>query len=127
SMDPATHAWVQVLPQRPTGRGKLSEIPFGAKDIVETRGLATEYGSPVYKGRQGTADAAIVAELRRRGAVLMGKTHTTAFAYRLRRRLAIRGTSSIRRAAAERLRGTQPGRARPPRGGAPAQDFVRFP
>jgi Asp-tRNA(Asn)/Glu-tRNA(Gln) amidotransferase A subunit family amidase len=49
---------------------------------METRGLATEYGSPIYKGRIGTADAAIVALLRRRGAVLMGKTHTTAFAHR---------------------------------------------
>lgn len=81
-MDPSIHAWVQVLPQRPTGEGVLSEIPFGAKDIMETRGLSTEYGSPIYQGRIGTADAAIVRELRQRGAVLMGKTHTTSFAYR---------------------------------------------
>jgi Asp-tRNA(Asn)/Glu-tRNA(Gln) amidotransferase A subunit family amidase len=82
AMDPSIHAWVQVLPQRPTGDGMLSEIPFGAKDIMETRGLSTEYGSPVYKGRTGTADAAIVRELRLRGAILLGKTQTTAFAYR---------------------------------------------
>jgi Asp-tRNA(Asn)/Glu-tRNA(Gln) amidotransferase A subunit family amidase len=82
AMDSSLHAWVQVLPQRPTGAGPLDEIPFGAKDIMETRGLSTEYGSPVYKGRIGTADAAIVRDLRARGAVLMGKTHTTAFAYR---------------------------------------------
>src|SRR6478752_10419020 len=75
------HAWVQVSPQRPTGRGKLSEIPFGVKDIIETQGLATEYGSPIYKGRIGTADAAIVREMRKRGAILLGKTHCTAFAY----------------------------------------------
>jgi Asp-tRNA(Asn)/Glu-tRNA(Gln) amidotransferase A subunit family amidase len=80
--DPAIHAWVQVLPQTPTGDGPLAGIPFGAKDIMETRGLSTEYGSPIYKGRIGTADAAIVRDLRVRGAVLMGKTHTTAFAYR---------------------------------------------
>lgn len=80
--DPSIHAWVQVLPQRPTGEGMLSEIPFGAKDIMETRGLSTEYGSPIYKGRIGTADAAIVRELRQRGAILLGKTHTTSFAYR---------------------------------------------
>jgi len=80
-MDPSIHAWVQVSPQRPTGRGKLSEIPFGVKDIIETRGLATEYGSPIYKGRIGTADAAIVREMRKRGAILLGKTHCTAFAY----------------------------------------------
>lgn len=82
AMDPSIQAWVQVLPQRPTGNGKLSEIPFGAKDIIETRGLATEYGSPIYKGRIGTADAAIVGEMRQRGAILLGKTQTTAFAYR---------------------------------------------
>jgi Asp-tRNA(Asn)/Glu-tRNA(Gln) amidotransferase A subunit family amidase len=81
-MDDSIHAWVQVLPQKPTGNGALSEIPFGAKDVMETRGLATEYGSPIYKGRIGTTDAAIVRELRRRGAILLGKTHTAAFAYR---------------------------------------------
>ena len=81
-MDSAIQAWVQISPQRPTGRGRLSEIPFGVKDIIETRGLATEYGSPIYKGRIGTADAAIVREMGKRGAILLGKTHTTAFAYK---------------------------------------------
>jgi hypothetical protein len=52
------------------------------KDVIETKGLATEYGSPVYKGRIGTRDAAIVHDLRLRGGVLLGKTHTAAFAYR---------------------------------------------
>jgi Asp-tRNA(Asn)/Glu-tRNA(Gln) amidotransferase A subunit family amidase len=80
--DPSIRAWVQVLPQEPTGDGSLSGIPFGAKDIIETRGLATEYGSPIYKGRIGTADAAIIRDLRRRGAILLGKTETAAFAFR---------------------------------------------
>jgi Asp-tRNA(Asn)/Glu-tRNA(Gln) amidotransferase A subunit family amidase len=82
TLDPSIQAWVQVLPQKPTANGALSEIPFGAKDIIETRGLATEYGSPIYKGRIGTADAAIVREMRGRGAILLGKTQSTAFAYR---------------------------------------------
>lgn len=82
TLDPSIHAWVQVLPQAPTGGGALSGIPFGAKDIIETRGLATEYGSPIYKGRIGAEDAAIIRELRQRGAILLGKTQTTAFAYR---------------------------------------------
>jgi Asp-tRNA(Asn)/Glu-tRNA(Gln) amidotransferase A subunit family amidase len=80
--DRSIDAWVQVAPQRPTGDGKLAEIPFGVKDIIETKGLSTEYGSPIYKGRIGTADAAIVRDLRARGGVLLGKTHTTSFAYR---------------------------------------------
>jgi len=81
-LDPSIHAWAHVQPERPTGDGPLSEIPFGAKDIIETQGMATEYGSPLYKGRVGTADAAIIREMRGRGAVLLGKTVTTAFAYR---------------------------------------------
>jgi Asp-tRNA(Asn)/Glu-tRNA(Gln) amidotransferase A subunit family amidase len=81
-LDPIVHAWVQVKPERPTANGPLSEIPFGVKDIVETQGMATEYGSPLYKGRVGTTDAAIIREMRSRGAILMGKTVTTAFAYR---------------------------------------------
>src|SRR5688500_5559411 len=44
AMDPSIRAWVQVLPQRPAGDGTLAEIPFGAKDIMETQGLSTEYG-----------------------------------------------------------------------------------
>jgi Asp-tRNA(Asn)/Glu-tRNA(Gln) amidotransferase A subunit family amidase len=82
ALDASIRAWVQVLPQQPTGTGALAGIPFGVKDIIETRGLATEYGSPVYKGRIGTADAVIVRELRRRGGVMMGKTQTASFAYR---------------------------------------------
>src|SRR5437879_2072665 len=44
--------------------------------------MATEYRSPLYKGRLGTKDAAIIRDMRSRGAILLGKTVTTAFAYR---------------------------------------------
>src|SRR5712671_1256386 len=81
-LEPSIHAWVKVQPERPTADGPLSEIPFGAKDIIETQEMATEYGSPLYKGRIGTKDAAIIREMRSRGAILLGKTVTTAFAYR---------------------------------------------
>jgi Asp-tRNA(Asn)/Glu-tRNA(Gln) amidotransferase A subunit family amidase len=81
-LEPSIHAWVQVQLERPTADGPLSEIPFGAKDIIETKGLATEYGSPIYRGRLGTADAAIIRDMRSHGAILLGKTVTTAFAYR---------------------------------------------
>lgn len=80
--DATIGAWVQVVPQWPTGDGPLSDIPFGVKDIIETEHLATEYGSPIYKGRLGTRDADIVAALRCRGGVLLGKTETCAFAWR---------------------------------------------
>jgi Asp-tRNA(Asn)/Glu-tRNA(Gln) amidotransferase A subunit family amidase len=81
SRDQQIKAWVQVGPQPPVRGGALNGVPFGAKDIMETRGLATEYGSPVYSGRIGSDDADIVTALKNRGAVLLGKTQTTAFAY----------------------------------------------
>lgn len=79
--DAEVRAWVEVAPQPPLSSGPLNGIPFGVKDTYETRGLATEYGSPLYSGRKGATDAVLVTEFRERGAVLLGKTHTTAFAY----------------------------------------------
>jgi Asp-tRNA(Asn)/Glu-tRNA(Gln) amidotransferase A subunit family amidase len=78
--EPEIRAWVDIAAQPATADGPLRGIPFGAKDIFETRGLATEYGSPLYAGRKGTEDAALVTLLRSRGAILLGKTQTTAFA-----------------------------------------------
>ena len=78
--EPSVRAWVEVNPQPALSDGPLSGLPFGAKDIFETAGMATEYGSPIYAGRKGERDAAVVEHLRRRGAILLGKTQTTAFA-----------------------------------------------
>jgi Asp-tRNA(Asn)/Glu-tRNA(Gln) amidotransferase A subunit family amidase len=78
--EPEVRAWVEVSPQPPTADGPLRGIPFGAKDIFETAGMATEYGSPIFAGRKGSRDAALIALLRSRGAILLGKTQTTAFA-----------------------------------------------
>jgi Asp-tRNA(Asn)/Glu-tRNA(Gln) amidotransferase A subunit family amidase len=73
-------AWVEVAPREGSAAGPLAGVPFGAKDIFETRGMATEYGSPLFAGRKGVSDAVLVSELLGRGAVLLGKTATTAFA-----------------------------------------------
>ena len=62
-------------------RGPLHGIPFGVKDIFDTQGMATQWGSPLYAGRTPGRDSELVAELRRAGAIVLGKTHTTAFAY----------------------------------------------
>ena len=80
AMEPGIQAWVQIAPQSSVAGGPLSGIPFGVKDIFETLGMATEYGSSLYQGRKGEFDARVVVDLRRAGAVLLGKTHTTAFA-----------------------------------------------
>lgn len=69
----------QRLHGRPTG--KLQGIPIGLKDIIDTAELPTEYGSPIYKDRQADHDAAIVEKLKESGAVILGKTVTTEFAF----------------------------------------------
>jgi Asp-tRNA(Asn)/Glu-tRNA(Gln) amidotransferase A subunit family amidase len=80
-LDSEIHAWARRTTEGSSGPGALQGIPFGAKDIIETRGIGTEYGSSIYRGRIGLDDADIIRELKSRGAVLFGKTQTTAFAY----------------------------------------------
>jgi Asp-tRNA(Asn)/Glu-tRNA(Gln) amidotransferase A subunit family amidase len=79
-LDPGIHAWAAVSSSPRPAAGPLCGMPFGAKDIFETRSLPTAWGSPLYSGRMGTRDAALIEELACAGAVLLGKTHTTAFA-----------------------------------------------
>ncbi|MFI4986732.1 MAG: amidase [Alphaproteobacteria bacterium] len=62
-------------------RGPLHGVPVGIKDIFDTKDMPTEYGSPIYAGNRPAADAASVARLRRAGAVILGKTVTTEFAF----------------------------------------------
>lgn len=56
-------------------------LPIGLKDIIQTDDLPTQAGSPIFRGWQAERDSAITAALRRGGAVLVGKTATTEFAY----------------------------------------------
>ena len=61
-------------------RGPLHGIPFAVKDIFETESLPTEYNSALYRGYQAERDALVVAQLRRAGAVFLGKVSTVEFA-----------------------------------------------
>ncbi len=62
-------------------RGPLHGLPLGVKDLFDTFDLPTSYGSSLYAGHRPAADAAAVALCREAGAVVMGKTVTTEFAY----------------------------------------------
>ncbi len=62
------------------GTGVLHGVPVGVKDIIDTADQPTELGSPAFKGRQPTADAACVTALRNAGAIILGKTITTELA-----------------------------------------------
>jgi Asp-tRNA(Asn)/Glu-tRNA(Gln) amidotransferase A subunit family amidase len=61
--------------------GPLHGLPVGVKDIFDTGDMPTEFGSPLWAGRTPRRDAAVVARLRAAGAVILGKTVTTEYAY----------------------------------------------
>ena len=62
-------------------RGPLHGLPLGVKDLFDTADMPTTYGSPIYAGQRPAADAAAVALCREAGALVLGKTVTTEFAY----------------------------------------------
>jgi Asp-tRNA(Asn)/Glu-tRNA(Gln) amidotransferase A subunit family amidase len=61
--------------------GALHGIPVGIKDSIDVADVPTERGSEIYAGRIPDADAALVEKLREAGAVILGKTVTTEFAF----------------------------------------------
>jgi Asp-tRNA(Asn)/Glu-tRNA(Gln) amidotransferase A subunit family amidase len=60
----------------------LSGIPVGIKDIIDTAGLPTRYGSRAYENHVPEQDAWVVNRLKEIGASVFGKTATTEFAWR---------------------------------------------
>ncbi len=94
-IEPRVKAWVILDPERALASARAAEqlvvesvelpslhgIPFGAKDIYDSAGLATAGGFRPYADRVPTSDAEPVARLKRAGAILLGKMVTTQFAY----------------------------------------------
>ena len=59
--------------------GPLHGLPTGIKDLHETEGLLTTYGSPLHRDFVPKADAAMVALVRKAGAVIVAKTNVPEF------------------------------------------------
>lgn len=73
--DRASERWRDNRPISP-----IDGIPIGVKDVIETRDMPTQMGSPLFENWRSGRDAASVAALREAGAVIFGKTVTTEFA-----------------------------------------------
>ena len=92
--DGAVRAWVEVYEAQALEeargcdagfragrwRGDLHGIPVGVKDIIDVEGMWTRAGCSVYPPRAAESDAPAVKRIRDAGAVILGKTETTAFA-----------------------------------------------
>jgi aspartyl-tRNA(Asn)/glutamyl-tRNA(Gln) amidotransferase subunit A len=94
-LEPSVQAWARLRPEqaleeaarlddrlsRGERAGPLHGVPVGVKDIVYTAGVETSAGSRILSGFVPTYDATVVARLRAAGAVVLGKTVTTQFAF----------------------------------------------
>jgi amidase len=60
--------------------GSLEGLPFGVKDVTETAGIRTTYGSPLHADFVPAEDAEVVRRLKAAGAILLAKTNTPEFA-----------------------------------------------
>ena len=92
-INPAVNAIVTLLPDRAMAQarradeaiargealGPLHGLPVAHKDLVETKGIRTTYGSPIFKDFVPEHDALIVERLKHAGAITIGKTNTPEF------------------------------------------------
>jgi Asp-tRNA(Asn)/Glu-tRNA(Gln) amidotransferase A subunit family amidase len=87
SREPDIHAWEYLATAPPStgtspAQAPLQGVPVGIKDIIETRQMPTTWGTQGYQRQAGSlVDAAIVTQLESLGALPMGKTVSTEYAY----------------------------------------------
>jgi amidase len=90
AVDGQIKAWVEIDRQGAIDRaekaaaidGPLRGVPVGIKDIFDVAGMPTRLGSGAFAAYEPDGDSVAVARLRQAGAVIIGKTTTTEFAYR---------------------------------------------
>jgi aspartyl-tRNA(Asn)/glutamyl-tRNA(Gln) amidotransferase subunit A len=89
------NAFITVLPDQAREEARRAEktiaagravralhgVPFAVKDNIDTAGIRTTRGSQIYRDHVPRVDALLVRNLRRAGAILLGKAHLHEFAY----------------------------------------------
>jgi amidase len=89
-LDPAVNAVVTVVPEAALAAARAADarraageplpplhgLPIAHKDLVDTAGVRTTYGSAAYRDHVPATDALLVTRLRAAGAILVGKTNT---------------------------------------------------
>jgi amidase len=56
--------------------GPLHGLPFAVKDLMDTAGMRTTYGSPIYADHVPATDSLLAQRIREAGALIIGKTNT---------------------------------------------------
>ena len=92
-VNPKVNAIVTRIPEQASARaaeadqsaarghflGPLHGLPIAHKDLVDTKGIRTTYGSPIFRDHVPEQDSLIVERIRNAGAILVGKTNTPEF------------------------------------------------
>ena len=92
-VNPKVNAVVTLVPDQAFAKAKLCDeaaaqgrflgplhgLPVAHKDLHDTKGIRTTYGSPIFKDHVPNADTLIVHRIRESGAVTLGKTNTPEF------------------------------------------------
>ncbi|MCX7228335.1 MAG: amidase [Burkholderiales bacterium] len=95
ALDPTLHAFVTVTPEvaiaqakqaeaefaRGAFRGPMHGVPVGIKDLCETQGIRTTWGTKILRDHVPTADCTVVRKLFDAGAIMLGKLQMTEGAY----------------------------------------------
>jgi Asp-tRNA(Asn)/Glu-tRNA(Gln) amidotransferase A subunit family amidase len=89
--EPAIQAWVSCDPQRArttadridagSSNAPLAGLPIGVKDVIDVAGWQTGCNSPLEAGRIAKTSAKVVQRLEAAGAIIVGKTVTTEYAF----------------------------------------------
>jgi amidase len=61
--------------------GPLHGLPMALKDLIDTEGIRTTYGSALFRDHVPDADDIVAARLKAAGAIIVGKTNTPEFGY----------------------------------------------
>lgn len=94
-LDPKIRAYITLTPEiaraqaakadddftKGRDRGPLHGIPYGLKDLADTKGVLTSWGATPYRDRIPENDSDVVRKLQRARAVMLGKTACGALAY----------------------------------------------
>jgi amidase len=93
AVNPLVNAVVSLVPERALAEaaeadraiasgarlGPLHGLPIAIKDLMDTVGIRTTYGSRIYADHVPAADSLLVGRLRKAGAIVVGKTNTPEF------------------------------------------------
>jgi Asp-tRNA(Asn)/Glu-tRNA(Gln) amidotransferase A subunit family amidase len=73
--------------------GPLHGLPLGIKDLDDTEGLRTTFGSPIFRDNVPARDSSMVADLKAAGGIVLGKTNTPEFGAGANTRNAVYGAT----------------------------------